>query len=168
MFNIRHISINSAQNPQPVVHLADALQTGDIHVAGAENFGDYRTQLLPWAACKSRLASYCVALGMPQTGKAFVTQLKEQLTAIAAEVDAGFPANSELTIDTEGVPHLKKQPAGTQPAGTQPAGTQPAGTQPAGTQPAGLAAFETEVHARMPERHLLDIIKYGACWTRYT
>jgi TnpA family transposase len=130
------------------VHLADALQTGDIYVAGAENFGDYRTQLLPWAACKPRLASYCVALGMPQTGKAFVTQLKEQLTAIAAEVDAGFPANSELIIDTEGVPHLKKQPAG--------------------TQPAGLAAFETEVHARMPERHLLDIIKYGACWTRYT
>jgi TnpA family transposase len=130
------------------VHLADALQTGDIYVAGAENFGDYRTQLLPWAACKPRLASYYGALGMPQTGKAFVTQLKEQLTAIAAEVDAGFPANSELTIDTEGVPHLKKQPAG--------------------TQPAGLAAFETEVHARMPERHLLDIIKYGACWTRYT
>src|SRR3954462_11839688 len=112
---------------------------------------------------------------MPQTGKAFVTQLKEQLTAIAAEVDAGFPANSELTIDTEGVPHLKKQPAGTQPAGTQPPrtqppgpqppGPQPAGPQPAGTEPVGLAAFETEVHARMPEMHLLDIIKYGACWT---
>jgi hypothetical protein len=53
-----------------------------------------------------------------------------------------------LTIDTDGVPHLKKQPAG--------------------TQPEGLAAFEAEVHARMPERHLLDILKYGACWTRYT
>jgi hypothetical protein len=73
--------------------------------------------------------------------------LKEQLTALAAEVDAGFPANSELTIDTDGVPHLKKQPAG--------------------IQPENLAAFEAEVHARMPERHLLDILKYGACWTRY-
>src|SRR4051794_24171165 len=134
------------------VHLADALQTGDIYVAGAENFGDYRTQLLPWAACKPRLASYCVALGMPQTGKAFVTQLKEQLTAIAAEVDAGFPANSELTIDTEGVPHLKKQPAGTQPAGTQPAGTQPAGTQPAGTQPARTPAPRTPPRRNPPRR----------------
>jgi TnpA family transposase len=51
-------------------------------------------------------------------------------------------------IDADGVPHLKKQPAG--------------------TLPEGLAAFETEVHARMPERHLLDILKYSACWTRYT
>ena len=130
------------------VHLADALQAGDVYVAGAENFGDYRTQLLPWAACKPRLAAYCDALGMPRTGKEFVAQLKEQLTAIAAEVDAGFPANSELTIDAEGVPHLKKQPAG--------------------TPPEGLAAFEMEVHTRMPERHLLDILKYSACWTRYT
>ena len=114
----------------------------------AENFGDYRTQLLPWAACRPRLAAYCDALGMPRAGKEFVVQLKEQLTTIAAEVDAGFPANSELTIDADGVPHLKKQPAG--------------------TPPEGLAAFETEVHARMPERHLLDILKYSACWTRYT
>jgi len=130
------------------VHLADALQAGDMYVVGAENFGDYRTQLLPWAACKPRLAAYCGALGMPQTGKEFVARLKERLTALAAEVDAGFPANSELTIDTDGVPHLKKQPAG--------------------TQPENLAAFEAEVHVRMPERHLLDILKYGACWTRYT
>ena len=130
------------------VHLADALQTGDLYVVGAENFGDHRTQLLPWAACQPRLAAYCGALGMPQTGAEFVAQLKEQLTAIAAEVDGGFPANSELTIDADGVPHLKKQPAG--------------------NLPEGLAAFETEVHARMPERHLLDILKYSACWTRYT
>jgi TnpA family transposase len=130
------------------VHLAAALQAGDVYIAGAENFGDYRTQLLPWAACKPRLAAYCDALGMPRTGKEFVALLKEQLTTIAAEVDAGFPANSKLTIDADGDPHLKKQPAG--------------------TPPGGLAAFETEVHARMPERHLLDILKYSACWTRYT
>jgi hypothetical protein len=129
------------------VHLADALQTGDLYITGAENFGDYRTQLLPWAACKPRLAAYCGALEMSQTGTEFVAQLKEQLRATAAEVDAGFSANSELSIDADGVPHLKKQPAG--------------------TLPGGLAAFETEVHARMPERHLLDILKYGACWTRY-
>jgi TnpA family transposase len=128
--------------------LAEALQVGDIYVAGAENFGDYRTQLLPWATCKPRLAAYCDALGMPRTGKEFVAQLKSQLTVLAAEVDAGFPANAELTIDADGVPHLKKQPAG--------------------SQPVGLAAFESEVLARMPERHLLDILKYGTFWTRYT
>jgi TnpA family transposase len=130
------------------IHLAEALQVGDIYVAGAENFGDYRTQLLPWATCKPRLAAYSDALGMPRTGKEFVAQLKSQLTVLAAKVDAGFPANSELTIDADGVPHLKKQPAG--------------------SQPVGLAAFELEVLARMPERHLLDILKYGTFWTRYT
>ena len=72
---------------------------------------------------------------MPRTGKEFVAQLKSQLTVLAAEVDAGFPANSELTIDADGVPHLKKQPAG--------------------SQPAGLAAFESEVQARViPARRL--------------
>jgi hypothetical protein len=129
-------------------HLADALQIGDLYVTGAENFGDYRTQLLPWAVCQPRVAAYCDALGMPQTGEEFVAQLKEQLKAVAAEVDAGFPANSELTIDTDGVPHLKKRPAG--------------------ILPGGLAAFETEIHARMPERHLLDNLKNSASWTRYT
>jgi TnpA family transposase len=130
------------------VHLADALQTGDLYVVGAENFGDYRTQLLPWTTCKSRLADYCDALAMPQTGKAFVAQLKQQLATTAAEVDASFPANSDLTIDADGVPHLKKQPPG--------------------IAPAGLEAFQTQLHARLPERHLLDILKNSAFWTRYT
>src|SRR5271166_3123828 len=31
------------------VHLADALQTGDLYVVGAEDFADYRAQLLPWS-----------------------------------------------------------------------------------------------------------------------
>ena len=32
----------------------------------------------------------------------------------------------------------------------------------------GLADFEREIRARMPERHLLDILKYAEHWTRYT
>jgi TnpA family transposase len=130
------------------IHLADALQAGDVYVTGAENFGDYRTQLLPWTQCKPRVEGYCSALGMPRTGKEFVALLKAELTALAAEVDKGFPSNSELTIDADGIPHLKKQAAG--------------------TQPVGFAAFEVELNARMPERHLLDILKYGASWTHYT
>src|SRR5208283_3552469 len=44
------------------VHLADALQTGDLYVVGAETFADYRAQLLPWAECEARLPAYCAAL----------------------------------------------------------------------------------------------------------
>src|SRR4051812_35037118 len=47
------------------VRLADALQAGDLYVAGAEAFADYRAQLLPWAECKVRLPAYRAALGIP-------------------------------------------------------------------------------------------------------
>ncbi len=35
-------------------------------------------------------------------------------------------------------------------------------------QPAGLVEFEHEMPARMPERHLLDILKHAEHWARYT
>ena len=51
------------------VYLADALQTGDLYVVGAENFADYRAQLLPWAECEARLAAYCATLGIPERAR---------------------------------------------------------------------------------------------------
>jgi len=121
------------------VHLAAALQAGDVYVVGSESFADYRAQLLPWAECEPRLAVYCAALRIPARGRDFAAALRRELTAAAAEVDAGFEANMELSIDPEGTPHLK------QLATTG--------------RPDGLAEFEQEVQARMPERHLLDILK---------
>jgi TnpA family transposase len=130
------------------VHLADALQTGDLYIVGAETFADYRAQLLPWADCETRLPAYCAALGIPERGEDFAAALRAELTTLAAAVNTGFPANSELTIDADGTPHLK------QLATTE--------------QPAELAEFEQEVRARMPERHLLDILKHAEHWSRYT
>ena len=125
------------------VHLADALQTGDLYVVGAETFADYRAQLLPWAVCAARLPAYCAALGIPERGEDFAAALKAELRA-AAEVDAGFPDNTELSVDADGTPHLR------QLATTE--------------RPAGLADFEQEIRARMPERHLLDILKHTEHW----
>jgi len=130
------------------VHLADALETGDLFVVGAETFADYRAQLLPWAECEARLPAYCAALGIPERGEDFAAALKAELTALAAEVDDGFPANTEFSVDADGTPHLK------QLATTE--------------QPAGLAEFESEVRARMTERHLLDILKRVDHWSGYT
>ena len=130
------------------VHLAAALQAGDVYVVGSESFADYRAQLLPWEECEPRLAAYCVALGIPARGRDFAAALRRELTAAAAEVDAGFEANMELSIDPEGTPHLK------QLATTG--------------RPDGLAEFEQEVQARMPERHLLDILKNAEHWARFT
>jgi hypothetical protein len=55
------------------IHLADALQTGDFYVVGAENFADYRAQLLPCSECEPRLPAYCAALGIPAVGRRLPT-----------------------------------------------------------------------------------------------
>jgi TnpA family transposase len=130
------------------VYLAEALQTGDLYVVGAEEFADYRAQLLPWSECETRLAAYCASLGIPERGADFAAALKVELTTLSAEADAGFPANSELDIDKDGTPHLKKLVAS--------------------IQPKGLAEFEQEIRTRIPERHLLDILKHVEHWAGYT
>jgi TnpA family transposase len=130
------------------IHLVDALQSGDLYVVGAEEFADYRDQLLPWSDCESRLSDYCAALGIPERGVDFAASLKAELTSLAALVDAGFPTNSELSVDRDGTPHLKQLATA--------------------IQPKGLAEFERELRARMPERHLLDILKHTEHWSGYT
>ena len=42
-----------------MIHLAHALECGDIFVVGSEEFADYRTQLLSWDRCQAKLSAYC-------------------------------------------------------------------------------------------------------------
>lgn len=130
------------------IYVANALQTGDLYVVGSENFADYRAQLLPWTECQPRIAAYCDALGLAANGKDFVAHLKTELTSAADAVDCGFAQNTALTIDASGTPHLKQMRAD--------------------APPEGMAAFEEETLRRMPERHLLDILKNTEHWSRYT
>lgn len=131
-----------------LTHLAKALRRGDVYVEGSQAYADYREQLLPWDQCRERLPEYCRAVGLPEDGTAFVASLKQRLTQWSHQVDAGFPDNAELTIDPDGKPHLKQQKKT--------------------PLPDGLAAFETAVQTRMPERHLLDVLNNVQCWTGYT
>ncbi len=130
------------------LHVADALRRGDLHVVGSQAYADYRTQLLSWESCRRRLSGYCVPLNLPNSGADLVASLRDALTRAARRVDANFPDNSHLSIDPDGVPHLKRQEAT--------------------PLPEGLAAFETRVRERMPERHLLDILKNVHHWAGYT
>jgi TnpA family transposase len=129
-------------------HVADALKSGDLYAPGSGAFDDYRKQLLPWDQCKPLLNNYCQAVGLPISGGDFVAALRHRLDDLAPQVDNDFPGNSELTIDLDGTPHLKRQK-----------------TTPL---PEGLRAFQEAVHARMPERHLLDILKHVHHWVPYT
>jgi hypothetical protein len=117
-------------------------------VAGSEEYADYRAQLLSWEECQKRLAAYCEMVRLPTTAAEFVQQLRQQLADLAQRVDEGFPQNSDLSFDKDGKPHLKrttKQPL-----------------------PEGLEALQEAIRERMPERHLLDILKYVHYWVNYT
>ncbi|MCP4943060.1 MAG: transposase, partial [Planctomycetaceae bacterium] len=120
----------------------------DLYVPGSSTYDDYRTQLLPWNECEERLEKYCDAVGLPTSGSDLVATLRQHLSTLANEVDTEFPDNSELTIDVDGIPHLKRQSA-----------------KPL---PANLEAFQEAVRSRMPERHLLDVLKHVHHWVPYT
>jgi hypothetical protein len=142
MFHRRHLEVC-------VFHYLDhGLRSGDVYVEGSEAYADYRQQLLPWEACVPRLPAYCQALQFAPTATEFVAALRERLREVAQRVDAAYPANTALTIDEDGTPHLKRLPA-----------------QPV---PDGLPTLEALLKARLPERHLLDILKNVHYWVGYT
>jgi TnpA family transposase len=129
-------------------YLAQGLQSGDVYVEGSQAYADYRGQLLPWSECVRRLPAYCEALQMPETTESFVAHLRQRLRHVTERVDAAFPDNAELTIDEMGTPHLKHLKA-----------------QPI---PEDLETLEVLLKERMPERHLLDILKNVQDWVSYT
>jgi hypothetical protein len=132
-----------------VFHYLDhGLRSGDVYVEGSEAYADYRQQLLPWDTCVPRLPAYCQALQFASTATEFVAALRERLREVAQQVDAAYPANTALTLDEDGTPHLKRLPA-----------------QP---MPDGLPTLEALLKARLPERHLLDILKNVHYWVGYT
>lgn len=129
-------------------YLAHGLQSGDVYVEDSEAYADYRQQLLPWQQCVPRLSAYCLALQLPSTAESFVEQLREHLREVTQRVDASYPDNTALTIDEKGRPHLKRLKAQ--------------------AIPEELETLEALLKERMPERHLLDILKDVQHWTRYT
>ncbi|MFQ5675733.1 MAG: Tn3 family transposase [bacterium] len=129
-------------------YLADGLRCGDLYVSGSEEFADYRQQLLDAEVCHKRLAAYCSALEFPQNAKEFVAQLQQKLEQVAQSVDKSFPHNTELTIDENGKPHLLRMKAN--------------------PVPEGFSEFKETVRMRMPEHHLLDVLKNVAHWVNYT
>ncbi|MGB0849029.1 MAG: Tn3 family transposase [Thiolinea sp.] len=131
-----------------LIAVAEALGRCDLYVKGTEAYADYRTQMIPMPECEERFDEYCQAIGLPATSSAFAQTLKQALSELAMQVDQQFPANGELSIDADGIPHLKQQKAAAPPSGAR--------------------EFEKAVQERLPERHLLDILKHVHHWTSFT
>lgn len=132
-----------------VFHYLDhGLRCGDVYVEDSADNADYRQQLLPLDECIARLPAYCQALQFAPNASDFVAQLRERLREVAQRVDTTYPDNTELSIDKEGTPHLKRLAA-----------------QPL---PEDLKTVEALLKERMPERHLLDVLKNVQYWVGYT
>ena len=131
-----------------LTYVAHALETGDLSVVGSEHYADFRAQLLPWSDCAPKLEAFCDAVGIPDNADDFVALLKAELAAAARHADVNFTENSALTIDAGGSAHLKRHKAD--------------------PLPKTLGPFEHEIRLRMPERHLLDILRNAEHWSRYT
>ncbi len=131
-----------------LMHVSNALACGDLYVEYSETYNDPRAQMLSWKECQDSLSGYCTGVGLADNSADFIARLKDQLGRFATKVDAGFPDNTELTIDSGGTPHLKRQAKA--------------------VDPEELKAFQKAVRSRMPERHLLDILKHTNYWANYT
>lgn len=125
-------------------YLAEELRTGDVAVAGAAEYCDWNNNLLPWAECEPLVAEFCAEAGLPAGPAEFTQALKQRHRDAAAELDAGYPDNAGLVIDSDGVPTLKP-------------------VRGVGTSPEAAALGE-EIKRRMPERTLISILARTVYW----
>ena len=141
VFNRRHLEVCV------FVHLAAEMKSGDVSIAGSDEYADYREQLLSWEDCEPRLAAYCQELGFATNAQAFVSQLRGWLEQTAKEVDVSYPENASLVTDENGKPVLKR-------------------LQGRESSPA-LKALEATLISRLPVRNVVDILSYVEHYTNW-
>ena len=132
-----------------LTHLAASLRAGDVTLVGGDPYADYREQLLPCSECQQRLPAYCAKVALPETATRLVQAVKDELTRVAAEVDAALPTlKDDVTISAEGQPVLKRVVAK--------------------EIPASAVALERWLDRRLPYRKLLDVLTNLEQWTHFT
>ncbi|MGF1600438.1 MAG: Tn3 family transposase [Thermosynechococcaceae cyanobacterium] len=129
-------------------YLATELKTGDACVPGSENYADFREQLLSWEDCQPLLEQYCQELEIPSTASGFVQHLRNQLTQLAQEVDQHCKADTQVTINQDDKPSLKRITAA----------------------PRSKSALELEkkILEQIPERSVLDVLSNVQHWVNWT
>jgi hypothetical protein len=118
-------------------HLAAELRSGDIAVVGSDSYANLHAQLMSWEECEDKVAEFCTQAGIPTDAKALAAHYRALLTKTATEVDAGYPANTDLRLEG-GRPVLARRKG-------------------AERRPAAIA-LEAAVLDRLPDRALLAIL----------
>ena len=129
-------------------YVADELKSGDICVMGSSDYADYREQLLSWEQCQPLMDEYCQNLGFPNNADGFVAHLKSWLEETALKVDEGYPHNTQIVINEQGEPLLKRPPTK--------------------KETTSVKVLEALIEERMPHRNLIDILKNVDYWTNFT
>ncbi|MBW8482621.1 Tn3 family transposase [Actinomadura parmotrematis] len=130
-------------------YLAAELRSGDLAVVGSDSYANLHDQLMSWQECRPLVPAFCAQAGIPATAAALTAHYRDKLAAIAAAVDAGYPANTDLLLEG-GRPVLRRRKG-------------------AERRPSALA-LEAAIHDRLPQRALLDILTrtaYLLKWHRH-
>lgn len=89
--------------------IKEELKSGDLFIKHGERYDDYREQLVDDATLEHELTDYGIVTGIEVRPSAFVSGLREEMSDLAREVDAGFPENAHAEI-VDGRLILKKPP----------------------------------------------------------
>jgi TnpA family transposase len=83
--------------------LTRELNSGDVYVEQSDQYDDPREHQVSWDEFHEELPRYGELVGLPVDPHAFVNGLRDQLSTLAGEVDAGFPANDHVEITEQGL-----------------------------------------------------------------
>lgn len=79
------------------------LNSGDVYVEQADQYDDPREHQVSWDEFREELPRYGELVDFPVDSRAFVQKLKDDLSTLADEVDAGFPDNDHVEIGEHGL-----------------------------------------------------------------
>lgn len=129
-------------------NLMGDIKSGDIFIEGSENYGDYRSQLIPWIDCEKILDQYCKEVNLPNNKIDFVMGLKNKLKDSSKFVDKNFKDNDAFSLDENGIPTLKRFKKKVVDPKAQ--------------------EIEELIMEKMPERNLLDMICNTEHWLNWS
>lgn len=130
-------------------YLAAELRSGDLAVVGSDSYANLHAQLMTWDECLPLAAGFCAQAGIPTEAAELVAHYRNELVRTAAQVDAGYPANTDLVLDGDRAVLKRRKGA---------------------DRRSSALALEAAVHQRLPERSLLDILTrtaYLTGWHRH-
>jgi hypothetical protein len=123
------------------------LKVGDLCIEGADQYADYRDQLVTWDEYHEMVGEYAEQVGLETDPVEFVNQLRNWLARVAALTDTAFPQNREVTIE-DGEPKVKWP-----------------GKK---ASPAGLRSIKKLISQRIERVNILDVLADTENWVGWT